>query len=61
MTEPFIIWGSPGWMTPALILMGVGAMALLWSYAPHSASFGSAQAGACGSPAPCSKGSLWRC
>jgi hypothetical protein len=41
MTEPSIVWGSPGWMTPALILMGVGAIALLWSYTRASARYDS--------------------
>ena len=33
MTMPSLIWGSPQWMTGALVLLGLAAAALLWSYA----------------------------
>ena len=33
MTMPSLIWGSPQWMTAALVLLGVAAAAILWSYA----------------------------
>ena len=33
MTMPSLIWGSPQWMTGALVLLGVAAAAILWSYA----------------------------
>ncbi len=32
MTVPPVIWGSPQWMTGALVLFGVAAVAILWSY-----------------------------
>jgi Putative glutamine amidotransferase len=33
MTMPSLIWGSPHWMTGALVLLGVAGAAVLWSYA----------------------------
>ena len=33
MTMPSLIWGSPHWMTGALVLLGVAAATILWSYA----------------------------
>src|SRR5438270_12895356 len=32
MRMPSLVWGSPQWSTGALVLMGVAAVALLWSY-----------------------------
>ena len=32
MTMPSLIWGSPQWMTGALVLLAVAAAAILWSY-----------------------------
>ena len=32
MTMPSLIWGSPHWMTGALVLLGVAAATILWSY-----------------------------
>ena len=32
MTMPSLIWGSPQWMTAALVLLGVAAATILWSY-----------------------------
>src|SRR5215212_5936807 len=33
MTTPSVIWGSPQWMAAAAALLGVAALAMLWSYA----------------------------
>ena len=33
MTMPSLIWGSPHWMTGALVLLSVAAVMILWSYA----------------------------
>ncbi len=33
MTMPSLIWGSPQWMTGALVLLGIAAATILWSYA----------------------------
>jgi uncharacterized membrane protein len=33
MTMPSLIWGSPQWMTGAMVLMGIAAATILWSYA----------------------------
>ena len=32
MTMPSLIWGSPHWMTGVLVLLGVAAATILWSY-----------------------------
>jgi uncharacterized membrane protein len=32
MTMPSLIWGSPQWLTGALLLLGVAAVTILWSY-----------------------------
>ena len=32
MTMPSLIWGSPHWMTGALVILAVAAAAILWSY-----------------------------
>jgi hypothetical protein len=32
MTLPPLIWGSPHWMTGAIVLIGVATVTLLWSY-----------------------------
>ena len=33
MTMPSLIWGTPHWMTGALVLLGIATAAILWSYA----------------------------
>ncbi len=33
MTMPSLIWGSPQWMTGAMVLLGIAAATILWSYA----------------------------
>ena len=37
MTLPSLIWGSPQWIALALGAIAVGALAILWSYAPGAA------------------------
>ena len=32
MTMPSLIWGSPQWMTGAMVLLGIAATTILWSY-----------------------------
>lgn len=32
MTLPTVVWGAPQWLMPALALLGVVALVLLWSY-----------------------------
>ena len=33
MTTPSLVWGTPQWMPCALVLLGIAAVAILWSYA----------------------------
>ncbi|MDR3635670.1 MAG: glutamine amidotransferase [Isosphaeraceae bacterium] len=33
MTLPSLVWGSPRWLTGALVLLGIAGILILWSYA----------------------------